>query len=126
MFFLLPQQINIWKEARSAPKDVEAFYHACREGRLIDVKTFVDTNGKHYKRAFWVGAHHAAGCGYKHVTEFLLHSGGDMNFQDENGWNTLHHAARGGNSELVKLLLERGMKVDSKSNSNLTPLHIVA
>ena len=92
------------EEESSAPKDVEAFYQTCREGRLLSVKAFVETRGKHRRRVFWVGAHHAADCGHKHVTAFLLDSGGDMNFQDENGWNTLHHAARGGNSELVKLL----------------------
>jgi uncharacterized protein len=51
----------------------------------------------------------------------LIESGGDVNWQDEQGWTPLNWAAGKGNLEVVKLLVSRGADVFKVGRDQRTP-----
>lgn len=40
------------------------------------------------------------------------------------GWTPLHGAAQGGHTEMVQILLSNGAKVDARTDTDYTPLHL--
>src|SRR5688572_11346750 len=50
--------------------------------------------------------------------------GADPEMRTEDGWTALHCAACWANHEVDSLLLALGMSINSRSNGNLTPLHL--
>lgn len=50
-----------------------------------------------------------------------------MDYADDNfGYTALHHAALSGFEDVVEVLLEDGAKGNSRSRSEITPLHLAA
>lgn len=58
------------------------------------------------------------------IVEYLISLGADPEWKTNDGWTVLHCAATWSMHEVVALLLRHGVNVNSRSNGNLTPLHL--
>jgi ankyrin repeat protein len=66
----------------------------------------------------------AAWMGHKHVAEYLLDNGADINAIGMTDRTALGWAAQGARTEIIQLLLDRGAKTDIKDTAGDTPLAI--
>ena len=68
----------------------------------------------------------AAKCGNNIAMKFLLNNGVDVDTTDGNGMTLLHHAVSGDWQHVVQILLKHGAKLDAKTSSGQTALHLLA
>lgn len=68
--------------------------------------------------------HRAAYNNRVETAQWLLSVGANPELQTEDGWTVLHSAACWAAHEIVGLLLSNGVEVNSRSNGDLTPLHL--
>ena len=98
---------------------------AARDGRLDDVKDFVEEQGadvdardKYDETAMML----AARAGQLEVVRYLVEQGADVNAKSKHGFTAMMYAARHGQLEVVKYLTEQGADVNAKSIHGFTAI----
>ncbi|MFB0552482.1 MAG: ankyrin repeat domain-containing protein [Phycisphaerae bacterium] len=63
--------------------------------------------------------------GHKHVAEFLISHGADVNAKENIGWTPLHSAVLHDHIDLAKLLLKKGADINAEyGRGRNTPLSV--
>ncbi|KAI6205816.1 ANK-REP-REGION domain-containing protein [Aphelenchoides besseyi] len=105
----------------------EQFLRAAENGDLNTLKLMFARNPDLLTardRDLYTPLHRAAYNNHVEAAKWLLSVGADPELRTEEGWTVLHSAACWAAHDMVGLLLSRGVEVNSRSNGNLTPLHL--
>jgi len=70
--------------------------------------------------------HEAARWGHRHVVEYLLEQGAQLDLATAEGSTPLHLAARFGQDDVVQYLVEKGAVVNVQDNDKDTPLMLAS
>jgi ankyrin repeat protein/beta-lactamase regulating signal transducer with metallopeptidase domain len=99
-------------------------------GDLDEVKDLVDdgssVNGTPTSPYWHSPLHVAAIGGQRHVAEFLIAKGANVNAVDKNDWTALHLAAIHDHKDVGELIIAKGADVDARNIWGGTPLHQAA
>jgi len=102
-------------------------FRAAEEGKLDDVKSFIDEKGVSVNVRDAYGQtplHSAVGAESIEIVEFLVSKNADVNAEETDKKTPLHYAATyNDNIEVAKLLVSKGANVNAQNKFGYTPLH---
>lgn len=103
------------------------FLAAARKGKLKDVEKFLsmgaDINCQNIMKRY-SALMQASKYGHRHVVQYLIACGADIELKSKNGDTALLIAARNGRPNIVKYLLEQGANMQANYSFDLTIVDI--